>query len=83
MGAFCTAIIESPVELFRHQAQAGIISGNLLQEMSASIRRGGPFALWTGFLPFLLEAFPYDMSELGSYSQLRDTWDELSQPGRR
>lgn len=29
-GAFATALVESPVELFRHQAQAGLISGNLV-----------------------------------------------------
>mmetsp|Transcript_26483 Transcript_26483/g.67332 ORF Transcript_26483/g.67332 Transcript_26483/m.67332 type:complete len:462 (-) Transcript_26483:520-1905(-) len=83
VGALATALIESPVELFRHQAQAGLISGNLVAEMGRAVRGGGPGALWTGFLPFCLEAFPYDCSELGSYSQLRDVYDELSKPGGR
>ncbi|KAG1679403.1 hypothetical protein FOA52_007694 [Chlamydomonas sp. UWO 241] len=83
VGAFSTAIVESPVELFRHQAQAGIISGNLMREMGNSVRRNGPGALWFGFLPFLLEAFPYDMSELGTYSQLRDLHTESCKPGSR
>lgn len=30
-GAAATAIVESPCELFRHQAQAGIISTNFLK----------------------------------------------------
>lgn len=33
VGAICTALIEGPLELFRHQAQAGLISGNLFKEM--------------------------------------------------
>lgn len=63
--------------------QAGLISGNLGLEMGRAIRNGGPLALWNGFVPFLVEALPYDMSELGSYSQLRDTWDHTTQPGGR
>lgn len=27
--------------------QAGLISGNLIQEMGKSIKAGGPLALWT------------------------------------
>jgi hypothetical protein len=51
--------------------------------MGNSVRRNGPGALWFGFLPFLLEAFPYDMSELGTYSQLRDLHSEAIKPGNR
>lgn len=75
--------MESPVELFRHQAQAGLISGNLVKEMANSVRNQGPMSLWWGFLPFCLEAFPYDMSELAGYSQLRDVYDTLAKPGGR
>lgn len=28
--------------------------------------------LYWGFIPFLLESFPYDCTELGTYSQLHD-----------
>lgn len=38
--------LQSPVELFRHKAQAGIISGNLFAEMGKSMKTGGPFAIW-------------------------------------
>ncbi|GFH08152.1 uncharacterized protein HaLaN_03069, partial [Haematococcus lacustris] len=81
VGALATALVESPVELFRHRAQAGLISGHLIMEMSKAMRGGGPGALWQGFLPFCMEAFPNDLSELGSYSQLRDCYDHLSRPG--
>lgn len=64
-------------------AQAGVISGNLWAEMATSVRHGGPLALWQGFLPFLLESFPYDMAELGSYAQLRDAAEHLARPGSR
>lgn len=30
-----------------------------------------------------LQAFPYDCSELGSYSQLRDWYEQVSKPGGR
>jgi hypothetical protein len=39
IGALATALVESPVELFRHQAQAGNVSGNVLQEMVTSVRK--------------------------------------------
>lgn len=32
----------------------------------------GPGALYWGFVPFLIESFPYDLTELGTYSQLSD-----------
>lgn len=51
--------------------------------MGNSVARNGPGALWFGFLPFLLEAFPYDMSELSTYSQLRDLHSDASRPGSR
>ena len=63
--------------------QAGLISGNLVQEMGSAVRRHGPGALWFGFLPFLLEAFPYDVSELATYSQLRDLHTEAQRPSSR
>jgi hypothetical protein len=35
-----------------------------------------------GFLPFCLEAFPYDISELSTYSQLRDVYESgVRRPG--
>ncbi|GAX73771.1 hypothetical protein CEUSTIGMA_g1222.t1 [Chlamydomonas eustigma] len=83
LGALATALVESPVELFRHQAQAGLISGNLIKEMATSVRNHGPGSLWYGFLPFLMEAFPYDVSELGTYSQLRELHNEACKPSSR
>ena len=38
-GALATALVESPVELFRHQAQAGVGGGNFLQEMVNTVHR--------------------------------------------
>jgi hypothetical protein len=75
MGALATALVESPVELFRHQAQAGVVGGNLLGEMAGAVRRGGPTALYWGFLPYLLESLPYDITELATYFQLRDGYE--------
>ena len=39
IGAIATALVESPVELFRHQAQAGTVGGNFVQEMATSVRK--------------------------------------------
>eukprot|EP00878_Enallax_costatus_P032553 GHUV01035784.1.p1 GENE.GHUV01035784.1~~GHUV01035784.1.p1 ORF type:complete len:334 (+),score=111.85 GHUV01035784.1:363-1364(+) len=72
VGALATALVESPVELFRHQAQAGVGGGNFLQEMVTTVQKKGPGALYWGFVPFLIESFPYDLTELGTYSQLSD-----------
>ncbi len=41
----------------------------------------GPTSLWYGFVPFLLEAFPYDVAELGVYSQLRELHNEALKSG--
>lgn len=72
IGALATALVESPVELFRHQAQAGTVGGNFVQEMATSVRKNGIGSLYWGFVPFLIESFPYDCTELGTYSQLHD-----------
>ena len=32
----------------------------------------GVGGLYWGFVPFLIESFPYDCTELGTYSQLHD-----------
>ncbi|KAG2424442.1 hypothetical protein HXX76_014495 [Chlamydomonas incerta] len=76
VGALMTALVEGPLELFRHQAQAGIISGNLFREMSNVVKKQGPMGLYWGFLPYCLESFPYDISELATYSQLRDVYNQ-------
>jgi hypothetical protein len=39
VGALATALVESPVELFRHQAQAGTVNGNFLSEMVSSVQK--------------------------------------------
>jgi hypothetical protein len=64
IGALATALVESPCELFRHQAQAGLVGGNFMVEMGRAVQRGGPGALYWGFFPFLVESFPYDITEL-------------------
>jgi hypothetical protein len=46
----------------------------------------GPGALYWGFVPFLIESFPYDLTELGTYSQLHDMREEAlrkSNPGSK
>ncbi len=32
--------------------------------------------LYWGFLPYCMESFPYDISELATYSQLRDVYNQ-------
>jgi hypothetical protein len=41
----------------------------------------GPGALYWGFVPFLIESFPYDLTELGTYSQLHDMREEALRKG--
>ena len=55
LAAFLTAVVESPVELFRHNQQAGIIKGDFLREMLSTVRREGPAGLYWGFLPHCFE----------------------------
>ena len=37
-AALATALVESPVELFRHNAQAGLVQSNFMAEMAATVR---------------------------------------------
>ena len=41
LSAFITAVVESPVEPFRHNQQAGIIKGDFMREMVTSVQREG------------------------------------------
>lgn len=41
-AALATAVVESPVELFRHNQQAGIVKGDFMREMASVVRRQGP-----------------------------------------
>lgn len=77
IGALCTATVESPVEEFRHRAQAGLISGNLGKEMMTSVRSLGLLSLYASFVPFLVEALPYDVTELSCYSNLVTAFTEI------
>lgn len=76
MAAFITAVVESPVELFRHNQQAGTTKGNFLREMVTVVRRDGPVGLYWGFLPHCFEAWPHDISELLVYGGMTDLREE-------
>jgi hypothetical protein len=43
----------------------------------------GPGALYWGFVPFLIESFPYDLTELGTYSQLHDMREDALRRGSK
>ncbi|KAI8469632.1 MAG: mitochondrial carrier domain-containing protein [Monoraphidium minutum] len=75
VGAVSTALVESPCDLYRHMAQAGMIQGNFLAEMASAVKKDGPRALYWGFFAFCMESFPYDITELGSYGSLQDARD--------
>mmetsp|Transcript_2226 Transcript_2226/g.5697 ORF Transcript_2226/g.5697 Transcript_2226/m.5697 type:complete len:592 (+) Transcript_2226:140-1915(+) len=62
--AIATALVESPVELFRHNQQAGTVQGNFMREMLLTVRQKGPSGLYWGFLPHCFEALPHDISEM-------------------
>lgn len=62
--AALTALVESPLELFRHNSQAGQIQGNFLAEMWRVLRKSGPRSLYYGLIPYCFESWPYDISEL-------------------
>uniref|UniRef100_A0A383VUC8 Mitochondrial carrier protein n=1 Tax=Tetradesmus obliquus TaxID=3088 RepID=A0A383VUC8_TETOB len=62
--AVITAVVEAPLEQFRHNSQAGNIRGNFVREMWRVLRTSGPRSLYFGFVPYCLESWPYDVSEL-------------------
>lgn len=70
--AAITALVESPLELFRHNSQAGQIQGNFLREMWRGLRKSGPRSLYYGFGVYCLESVPYDITELLVVGAARD-----------
>jgi solute carrier family 25 S-adenosylmethionine transporter 26 len=75
IAALVTALVEAPTELFRHNAQAGLLKGSFMAEMVRVVRQQGPRALYWGFLPYCFEALPYDITELMVYGNMADTYD--------
>jgi solute carrier family 25 S-adenosylmethionine transporter 26 len=75
IAALVTALVEAPTELFRHNAQAGLLKGSFMAEMVRVVRKQGPRALYWGFLPYCFEALPYDITELVVYGNMADTYD--------
>ncbi|GLC69728.1 hypothetical protein PLESTF_000873400 [Pleodorina starrii] len=81
VAAVATALVESPVELFRHNAQAGLVQPNFMREMVATVRKEGVGGLYWGFLPHCFEAWPHDIAELATYGMMREFQESVSRPG--
>lgn len=77
-AALVGALIESPVEMFKNQTKAGILSGNMLKNMAVTLKHGGLRSWYWGFLPFCFKSLPFDIGELLTYSQLRDWQQSLA-----
>lgn len=77
-AALVGAAVEAPLELFKHQTQAGLLQGNMLRHMLGALQASGPAALYTSLVPFCLKSLPFDMGELLTYSQLRDLKDRAA-----
>lgn len=72
IAAIATAVIESPVELFRHNQQASTAGTSFMTEMSIVMRTSGLPGLYWGFLPHCFESLPHDTAELIVYGALMD-----------
>lgn len=77
-AAMVGAMVEAPVELFKHQTQAGVIHGNMLGNMWSALMKSGPAGLYFSFVPFCLKSLPFDIGELLTYSQLRDAQGDFA-----
>jgi solute carrier family 25 S-adenosylmethionine transporter 26 len=71
-AAVATAVIESPIELFRHNQQASSGQASFMSEMSSVFRASGFSGLYWGFLPHCFESLPHDTAELIVYGSLID-----------
>ncbi|KAI8462430.1 MAG: mitochondrial carrier domain-containing protein [Monoraphidium minutum] len=75
LAAVATAMVEAPLELFRHNAQAGTgaMGGDFLGAMWRVARDArSPLPLYRGLTAYSLEAIPYDVSELVVVGSLND-----------
>jgi solute carrier family 25 S-adenosylmethionine transporter 26 len=70
-AAIATAVIESPVELFRHNQQASS-GASFMTEMNSVFKASGFSGLYWGFLPHCFESLPHDTAELIVYGSLID-----------
>jgi hypothetical protein len=72
-AAVVGALVEAPVELFKHRAQAGQIQGSMVAAVTSALKQHGPAALYGSFfIPFLFKSLPFDIGELMTYSSLND-----------
>lgn len=72
-AAVVGAVLEAPVELFKHRAQAGQITGSMAAAVTSALKQHGPAALYGSFfIPFLFKSLPFDIGELMTYSSLND-----------
>ena len=87
VASVATSLMEAPLELFRHRAQAVVVAGagaaaaggagsaaagaGVLAQASAAFAAGGVKELYRGLAPYVLKSAPYDISELLVYSMLR------------
>jgi hypothetical protein len=72
-AAVVGALVEAPVELFKHRAQAGQIQGSMVAAVTTALKQHGPAALYGSFfIPFLFKSLPFDIGELMTYSSLND-----------
>lgn len=63
-AALVGALVEAPLELFKHRAQAGQLQGNMLGHMFRGLKTQGPAALYGSFfLPFCFKSLPFDIGK--------------------
>jgi hypothetical protein len=80
-AAVVGAVLEAPVELFKHRAQAGQIQGSMVAAVTSALKQHGPAALYGSFfIPFLFKSLPFDIGELMTYSSLND-WRATQKAG--
>eukprot|EP00798_Chlamydomonas_sp_ICE-L_P005912 gene5912-33485_t len=72
-SALVTALVESPVELFRHNQQASnrVVAGGFLREMVTTVRAEGSCGFILGLPASSFEAWPHDVSELLEVTTVR------------
>ena len=86
-GKGCGRVVERGVRQFGLHAHAGWVFGAGRYTLPAGVPLRSQLSpscppltacAPRGFLPFCLEALPYDVSELSTYSQLRDVYTDAA-----
>ncbi|GMH36009.1 hypothetical protein BSKO_03877 [Bryopsis sp. KO-2023] len=73
-SCIASALVDTPIEMLRHQAQAGVWNEGMVRGLTYCFKKGGVRALYVCLIPYLIKTLPYDIAELTVHGHLSTLW---------